>query len=134
DALRTLIDAIHADPGDDTAWFAVADCLEEQGEPDRAELVRLQTRMRRTTRGADRPRWEKRSQQLLAAGVRPVVPERTLRLSARVKLRLALIPPGVFLMGSPAREPSREDDEAQHEVTIERGFYLGVYAVTQAQW
>ena len=52
-----------------------------------------------------------------------------------VKLRLILIPPGKFLMGSPEDEEGRDDDEGpQHEVTIGRAFYMGVTPVTQAQY
>lgn len=41
------------------------------------------------------------------------------------------IPAGNFLMGSPADEPERRDDEGpQHEVTISREFALGRYPVT----
>src|SRR5262249_38079176 len=59
-----------------------------------------------------------------------------------LKMRLALIKPGKFLMGSPVNEPGRPgsrmrpddpDDEAQHEVTLTRPYYLGVYPVTQAE-
>jgi formylglycine-generating enzyme required for sulfatase activity len=44
------------------------------------------------------------------------------------------IPPGTFLMGSPEEEEGRNDDEIQHEVTLTRGFWMGKYEVTQAQW
>ena len=38
-------------------------------------------------------------------------------------------------MGSPDSESGREDHEGpQHQVTITKGFYLGKYEVTQAQW
>jgi formylglycine-generating enzyme required for sulfatase activity len=51
-----------------------------------------------------------------------------------IGMKLALIPAGKFLMGSPATEVEREPGEAQHEVTITRPFYLGVYDVTQAEY
>jgi formylglycine-generating enzyme required for sulfatase activity len=45
------------------------------------------------------------------------------------------IEPGTFIMGSPATEADREDNEGpQHEVTITTGFYLGTHEVTQEQW
>ncbi|MBN2311408.1 MAG: SUMF1/EgtB/PvdO family nonheme iron enzyme [Candidatus Hydrogenedentes bacterium] len=44
------------------------------------------------------------------------------------------IPPGTFDMGSPADEPEREDDETLHTVAINRGFWLGRYEVSQAEW
>jgi formylglycine-generating enzyme required for sulfatase activity/tRNA A-37 threonylcarbamoyl transferase component Bud32 len=49
-------------------------------------------------------------------------------------MKFAWVPPGSFLMGSPPGEESRLDDETQHRVTLSKGFYLGVYPVTQAQW
>jgi formylglycine-generating enzyme required for sulfatase activity len=44
------------------------------------------------------------------------------------------IPAGEFVMGSPADEPGRHADEAQHRVAISRGFFLGATEVTQGQW
>ena len=43
-------------------------------------------------------------------------------------------PTGKFTMGSPEDEADRNDDETQHEVTLTRGFALGVFPVTQALW
>jgi formylglycine-generating enzyme required for sulfatase activity len=48
--------------------------------------------------------------------------------------RLRWLAPGSFLMGSPADEPERYDDEAQHEVVLTRGFWLADTACTQALW
>jgi formylglycine-generating enzyme required for sulfatase activity len=49
-------------------------------------------------------------------------------------LRLIQIPAGDFLMGSPANEPERSDDEGpQHRVRL-AGFLLGQTPVTQGQW
>ncbi|NKB68349.1 MAG: SUMF1/EgtB/PvdO family nonheme iron enzyme [Candidatus Latescibacteria bacterium] len=45
------------------------------------------------------------------------------------------LPPGTFTMGSPLSESGRTPDEGpQHEVTISRGFWMGKFEVTQAQW
>ena len=43
-------------------------------------------------------------------------------------------PAGTFTMGSPANEEGREADETEHQVTLTKGFWLGTYEVTQAQW
>jgi len=51
-----------------------------------------------------------------------------------IGMRLVLIPPGEFLMGSPDGEESPSDDEFQHRVRISVPFYLGVHEVTQEQW
>ena len=37
-------------------------------------------------------------------------------------------------MGSPKNEPERAYDEAQHKVTLTKGFFMGVHLVTQEQW
>jgi formylglycine-generating enzyme required for sulfatase activity len=49
-------------------------------------------------------------------------------------MKFAWCPPGTFLMGSPPSELGRCEDEQQHQVTLTRGFWLGVTPVTQAQW
>lgn len=52
-----------------------------------------------------------------------------------IGMKLAWIPPGKFLMGSPATEEGRSSDEGpQHEVEITRGFYMGVFPVTQEEY
>jgi formylglycine-generating enzyme required for sulfatase activity/tRNA A-37 threonylcarbamoyl transferase component Bud32 len=51
-----------------------------------------------------------------------------------IGMKLAQIPAGKFLMGSPADEPARSNDEQQHEVEITRAFWLGVHPVTVGQF
>ena len=52
-----------------------------------------------------------------------------------IGMKLKLIKPGTFLMGSPDRETGEFDDEhPQHTVEITRPFYLGVYPATQAEY
>jgi formylglycine-generating enzyme required for sulfatase activity len=58
-----------------------------------------------------------------------------------IGMKLAPIPAGVFLMGSPTDEIGRpasglgrHDYETQHEATIREPFYLGIYLVTQGQY
>ena len=59
----------------------------------------------------------------------------TARLSSSVEMELIWVNPGSFPMGSPSDERNRQSDEGpQHRVTLTRGFYLGKYEVTQAQW
>lgn len=49
-------------------------------------------------------------------------------------LTFVWIPAGTFLMGSPVEEKGRNTDENQHPVTLSRGFWMGKYEVTQAQY
>ncbi len=49
-------------------------------------------------------------------------------------MKFAWIPPGNFMMGSPKEEKERKPDETQHNVSLTKGFYMGVHTVTQEQW
>jgi formylglycine-generating enzyme required for sulfatase activity len=52
-----------------------------------------------------------------------------------IGMKLAPIPPGQFLMGSPDDQPGRRDHEGpQHEVVLTRPFYMGVHHVTVGQF
>ena len=51
-----------------------------------------------------------------------------------IEQRMRWIPPGQFMMGSPATEAGRFDREAQHPVTLKQGFWLFDTPVTQALW
>jgi formylglycine-generating enzyme required for sulfatase activity len=51
-----------------------------------------------------------------------------------IGMKLVLVPKGTFMMGSPESDVNRQKNETQHEVTISKGYYLGVYEVTQAQY
>jgi formylglycine-generating enzyme required for sulfatase activity len=55
----------------------------------------------------------------------------------RVGMTLTLIPPGTFLMGSPANEPGHAEspyDETHHPVRLTRPFYLSKYETTLGQF
>ncbi len=49
-------------------------------------------------------------------------------------LKLCWCPPGRFRMGSPLDEPDRRPDEAQVDVRLTSGFWMGRYELTQGQW
>src|SRR5476649_2294554 len=51
-----------------------------------------------------------------------------------IGMKFVWIKPGSFMMGSPKEEKERFNDETQHKVTLTKGFYMGVYTVTQEQW
>jgi formylglycine-generating enzyme required for sulfatase activity len=65
-----------------------------------------------------------------------------LHLGRGVRMELAWIPPGEFIMGSPADERGRESHwapgyqtkEIQHTVRLTKGYWMGKYEVTQEQW
>jgi formylglycine-generating enzyme required for sulfatase activity len=48
-----------------------------------------------------------------------------------IGMKLVLIPKGTFQMGSPIEEEGADGDEAQHQVTISKDYYLGMTEVTQ---
>jgi len=57
---------------------------------------------------------------------------------AQLRIQIGLnnmvpIPGGTFMMGSPASEVGRNDDEVQHRVTVS-SFYMGRYEVTQKEY
>ncbi|MCD4750065.1 MAG: formylglycine-generating enzyme family protein [Thermoanaerobaculales bacterium] len=64
----------------------------------------------------------------------PFGEEITLALPGGVEMDLVHIPKGTFWMGSPPDERGRGTDEDLHKVTLTRGYYLGKYEVTHAQW
>ncbi len=51
-----------------------------------------------------------------------------------LKLKLVWCPPGDFKMGSPKVEKQRKMDEDQVSVTLTKGFWLGKFEVTQAEY
>src|SRR6476659_2490457 len=129
DAVQTMLDAIAADPADNAAWLALADSLEDAGRFAEAEVARLREWLRHAAlddpqRGPN----ERRMQQLLADGVRPISPVMRLPLADGVEMEFRLVPPGAFWVGSPPDEPGRADDEPPREwVDIRRGFWMGTY-------
>jgi uncharacterized protein (TIGR02996 family) len=130
---QTFLAALHQNPSDEVTWLALSDWLEENGQTQRAELVRLVRRLRTLPamkRSKGRVELEARVAELLSSGVRPTVPEVVNSLG----MRFALIPPGRFRMGSPRTEKDRSSGEVAHEVEITRPFYLGVFPVTQKQY
>jgi sulfatase modifying factor 1 len=60
--------------------------------------------------------------------------EHSVDLNASVKLDMLWVEPGTFTMGSPTTEAGRGTNETEHNVTLTKGFYLGKYEVTQAQY
>jgi uncharacterized protein (TIGR02996 family) len=135
--LESLLAGIVSDPLEETRWLVLADCLEEYDDPRRGELLRLHRRMLATCCEPDqhpeRATWQARIVELIAEGVSPCVPQKTVLLPGDVEIRFSFIPPGSFLMGSEDKK-ARGNEKPIHSVQLTKGFYLGIYAVTQAQW
>lgn len=49
-------------------------------------------------------------------------------------LEMCLIPPAIYLQGSPDEEKGRDENEQQRRVTISRPFWCGKYTITGEQW
>ena len=70
----------------------------------------------------------------------PAAGKRFYRAVADVRTNLVFIPPGTFRMGSPTNEVGRNEvdpqigADPQRAVTISRGFWMGKYEVTQAEY
>jgi formylglycine-generating enzyme required for sulfatase activity len=69
--------------------------------------------------------------ELAETGNAPLAGPTSLTVSG---IDLVWCPPGTFLMGSPPEEAERGSGETQHPVTLTRGFWIGKYPVTQAQY
>ncbi len=156
--LDALLAGIVSDPLEETRWLVLADWLEENDDVRRGELLRLHRKLLATccepdaqlerkswlnrvvnvfrdasaTRRlySERGTWQARVVELLGAGVRPCVPQETLQLPGGVPLTFAFVPPGSFLMGGTVNDW----EKPIHKVTVTKGFFLGVYPVTQEQW
>jgi formylglycine-generating enzyme required for sulfatase activity len=77
--------------------------------------------------------WAERAEQPPTDGPPSARPAN--RVIADLNLELIWVPPGTFVMGSPADEPERHKAEGpQTRVTLTRGFWLGKTEVTQAQY
>jgi formylglycine-generating enzyme required for sulfatase activity len=63
-----------------------------------------------------------------------VIQARNLQSEYITQRKTVYVPPGTFLMGSPPEELGREPDEIQHQVTLTKGFYIGVHEVTQREY
>jgi len=135
--LEGLLQGIVEDPTD-TRWLVLADWLEEWDDPSRSELLRLSRQLLATClepkRYPERAEEQDKAIKLLTEGLQPCMPQRTLCIGESIGMTFNFIPPGTFLMGSPKSETDRRDNETQHEVSLTRGYWLGVHAVTQGQW
>ena len=116
---------------------------EVRREDGRGALFRVYEFKRQATERLDAEGWAHslrrdmavfENQQLLPVGIG--APARSPGQEWRnwIGMAFAWIPAGSFVMGSPDGEEGRYWDEDQHEVHISRGFWMGKYEVTQAEW
>lgn len=79
-----------------------------------------------------------RVEQPVAKASEPAVAAKPARLEPRITNSIGMsfvyIKPGIFMMGSPASETGRNNDETRHPVTLTKGFYMGETEVTVGQW
>jgi formylglycine-generating enzyme len=88
-----------------------------------------------TTPGGGRARIRRPDVRQLLDALQQEAPEQPKLLANSLGIKFALVPTGVFLMGSPETEAGRRCNESpQHEVAITRPFYLAVCPVTQEQY
>ena len=125
---REFLAAIVTHPHEWGPRLVFADWLEDRGDR-RGELIRLLHELTRP-KCSYRKRKEQRLRDLPDSGVESVAPQ----VVNDIGMEFVAIPPGFFLMGSPADEPGRWDDETQHQVTLTRGFFLARHPVTVGQW
>ena len=78
--------------------------------------------------------WGLRAAVSAAAGDNPST--KTLDLGDGVTMEMVFIKPGTFVMGGESKTDGRFEcvEIPKHEVTLTKGFYLGKYEVTQAQY
>jgi uncharacterized protein (TIGR02996 family) len=133
--LDAMLAGIVAEPHEETRWLVLADWLEENdADPRRGELLRLHRKLLGTCCKPDthqkRKVWQARIVELIAAGVRPCVPQQKVELSGRASMGFSFVPPGSFLMGGSVLDA----EKPIHKVTLTKGFFLGACPVTQKQW
>ena len=114
---RDLLDALNYE------WIAAVDARVDNSEVELQECASLTTAPRGAEDALSRQQaWSERLGQ-----PREIVNS--------IGMRMVLIPPGEFLMGSPLSEVGRDEDEhPRRHVRITRPYYIGVYEVTQAEY
>ena len=131
-------------PASDLDPVSVSTWMEKAGAPNR---INKEPQSLETNRTEVDPSVASSLSQLLPGGQLPVTSDGNLNgpsgdtqsseareFTNSVGMKLIRIPAGTFMMGSPATEKGREDNEVQHSVELTRDFYLGTTEVTQGQW
>lgn len=64
----------------------------------------------------------------------PALGQQPKAITNSIGMKLVLIHPGSFTMGSPVDEGGRKPGETSHEVTLSKSYYLNAYEVTQGEY
>jgi formylglycine-generating enzyme required for sulfatase activity len=107
---------------------------DEKAEAERRAAIVKEQRRAEENAEAERQAVIVEEQRRVAAPKVELPKTRTFDLGNGVNLEMLLIPVGTFMMGSPESEAERRNNETQHQVTISKPYYLGIYPITQAQW
>ena len=95
--------------------------------PERVPSAQEAEERRKTEEGPDKTG--------LKSLVDPAVPVQAVDMGEGITLSLVHVPAGEFVMGSPATEAMRQDDEGpQHRVALSKGVWMGRFEVTVAQF
>ena len=113
--VREAYDRTRGKPTEDDNRAAAELCRRHQLTHERAKVIAREVR----------EQWQKEQ---------PRAPRPGDVVTNSLGMKFAWMPPGTFLMGSPKSEQGRDDDEAQHRVTLTKGFHLGVHQVTRGQF
>ncbi len=119
DTIRGFWQELEVDTSALDVWRIYCDYLEETEHPQ-AETTRLWLEDRYTEISTES---QQRLRANLKQGLRPLLPRRTNGIGTE----FVLVPKGTFWM-------SKDDKNAQKQVTIEHDFYMGIYPVTQGEW
>lgn len=116
---------------DDNPYSSVDDSLRSQANSRIMHWEAMELEAERQRLEEERRRLADEKQRLApGASIRPTGKSFTNSIGQK----FVLIPAGSFIMGSPANEPDRKDDETQHRVTISKPYYMMTTEVTQGQW
>lgn len=133
-----------ADPESEADWRGVVwsgrmstllpqTVIEADDDPDGGQvyLARLFSRIEQAMRCSQLP-WRDRAAAGLALAK---LGDRRVQVMDVDRILLGYIPPGPFLMGSTdADEDVRDNEKPQHRLTIEYGYWLALFPVTNAQF
>ena len=138
---------VPVDRGQGGGEISEVEVLRAEMERLRAEMARLEAERQKGRAGAPVPPIRVPSVGKEAEGERRAGETATIALPGGATMEMVWCPATTsvewkrisggkdyFLMGSPETEKGRYDDETQHRVRLTKGFWMGKYPVTQAQW